>query len=400
MAMLPSTVDNLEFSDPSDPFKQEAARLARRRQLARSLIEQGSAPNTGGGYNGGKVFMVGSPLGNVASALAGQYVQGQTDDASKELQQRMQGAQADWQQQYQAAPDDQTRQQLLVDARNKGLRYDLEQQFQKEEAARIERGEQLAADRVTKAQQAEAERIDRGEQKAADRVAREELRQMPSVVVHSGGGGGRAAGGIKAPSGYRYNDDGTALEPIPGGPADRSGAGAKPMSASQEKAALELGAEFATVNRLASTFKPEYAGDTRSSIQREFGKTFGGAAPEKTQKMTAWWSEQDMMDSLPKRHELFGAALTPTETKSWNAATITPSMSPDKIKERLAVRQKIMTDTAARMQGSVVAGGRSGRQFEAASGMRPGASGGWDAKPAQPGAPVRRKYNPATGDFE
>lgn len=126
----------------------------------------------------------------------------------------------------------------------------------------------------------------------------------------------------------------------------------KPMSPAQEQAALELGSEFAAVSRLASSFKDEYSGDLRSTLQRQFGKVAGGAAPEATQEMTRWWSDQAMMDELPKRHELFGAALTATEQKSWQAAAINPSLSPEVIKKRLAARQEIMQITAERMKGN------------------------------------------------
>lgn len=78
-----------------------------------------------------------------------------------------------------------------------------------------------------------------------------------------------------------------------------------------------------------------------------------------------------MMDALPQRHALFGAALTATEQKSWRDATISPNLSPDVIRERLAARQKIMADAAERMRGSVTEGGRSAKQFDAASGMNP-----------------------------
>jgi hypothetical protein len=122
---------------------------------------------------------------------------------------------------------------------------------------------------------------------------------------------------------------------------------------------------------LTDSFKDEYAGDIRSSIQREFGKAAGGLAPKSTQEMARWWADQAMFDELPKRHELFGATLTGNEQKAWRSATISPDLAPSVIRERLAIRQKIVDDAAERMRASAVAGGKSGKQFDAATGAKP-----------------------------
>jgi hypothetical protein len=142
----------------------------------------------------------------------------------------------------------------------------------------------------------------------------------------------------------------------------------KALSPAQEKAALEMGNNRTTLKMLTDTFKPEYAGSIGSVLQRKMGELAGGMAPQSTQDQTRWWADQAMFDELPKRHELFGSALTPTEKASWSAATISPGMSPEKIKERLAVRGKIYDAAQARMRGSVEAGGRSTKQFDAAVG--------------------------------
>lgn len=62
MAMINSIVD------------PEQDRIAEQMAQAAALRKQMFAPNTGGGYQGGKVFMVGSPLGNIAQTLAGVYL--------------------------------------------------------------------------------------------------------------------------------------------------------------------------------------------------------------------------------------------------------------------------------------------------------------------------------------
>ena len=372
--------------DQLDEFRLQQARALERKAQAAKLVNDAMTSNGGSGMAGG-VYMVGNQYGNLAKSLGGSLMGALADRDMQNAQFSQNAAQADWSDRYANATPEQ-QQQLLIEARNKGLKYDLESAFRKEEADRIERGEQLAADRVAKAEEAERARIEAGEQKAADRVARSDdirLRATtPNVNVNFGGGRG------KAPSGYRWNEDGTELEPIPGGPKDVSNAPAKPLSPPQEKAALELGGEYGNIRRLSDSFKDEYSGDLRSSLQREFGKAAGGFAPKDTQEMTRWWSDQAYMDELPKRHELFGAALTAVEQRSWKDAAINPSLSPKVIRERLATRQRIMEDAASRMRGSAVAGGKSGKQFDAATG---------GITPQQSATPVR-KWNPAKGDFE
>lgn len=238
------------------------------------------------------------------------------------------------------------------------------------------------------------------DEKTADRQAAQTLRATPVVQRFE-----NDRGFGKAPSGYRFNDDGT-LAFIPGGPADKpakvaatargaaaSAPGAamdgKPLSSPQEKAALALGGDYTAVKNLADSFKDDYSGDIRNSIQRQFGDVAGGLAPEATQEMSRWWSDQAFMDELPTRHALFGAALTATEQSAWRKAAIHPGLAPSVIRERFAARQKIMEDAAGRMKASAVAGGKSGAQFDAASGIKPKPQ----AAPAAPqqSAPARIK---------
>ena len=183
------------FADNTDEFRLQQRQLAERKRLAQELVSQGMTDSTGSGYHSGKVFIVGNPWGNVAKSIGGALMGAMADRDERNLAQQQGQAQQEWQQQFDAADTPEAKQALMIDARNRGLRYDLEKSFFDADAARIERGEQLAADRVAKAEEAELNRIERGEQQAADRVAREDLRRIPSQSVHvsvSGGGGGAA----------------------------------------------------------------------------------------------------------------------------------------------------------------------------------------------------------------
>ena len=72
MAMINSIVD------------PEQERIAEQLAQAAALRKQAFAPNTGGGYQGGKVFMVGSRRQH-PQGLAGQYLQGKAMDEQQSL---------------------------------------------------------------------------------------------------------------------------------------------------------------------------------------------------------------------------------------------------------------------------------------------------------------------------
>lgn len=222
---------NAPFPDNTDEYRLQNQQLERRRALARSLIEQGMQGNSGSGYQGGKVFVVGSPLGNIAQSIGGAYLNNKADSEQQDLAARQSQAQNEWQAEYANAPDMATKQNLLMQARNKGLRYDLEQQFAKQEQDQIEKGAQSAADRVARAEEAEANRIERGEQAAADRVARKELRETPTIhITTSGGSGSDGFGGAAPVIGSNPRDDSPIYRHTKSGKLFQYGADGQPLA--------------------------------------------------------------------------------------------------------------------------------------------------------------------------
>lgn len=329
--------------DPLTDFKVRQDQLARRRKLAEQLVQSAMQGDGGQGYHGGRVYAVGNQLGNVVSSIAGTMLGNQLDQQQQDLAAR----QREYNEQVlQGIPaEGPERQQAQLRAmQNPSLRDIIKAQMgiDENEAKRIEAGEQAAANRVETAAEKEANREFLKQQKELDRQNRLDIRQTPTIHISQGGGGSRQ-GATSAPDG-------------------------KPLSAAQEKSALELGSNRSTLQMLSDTFKDEYAGDLRSTLQRKFGEVAGGAAPQATQNMTRWWADQAMFDELPQRHELFGATLTAGEKAAWAGAAISPNMSPDKIRERLAIRAKIYDAAEERMRGSVAAGGKSTKQFDAAVG--------------------------------
>lgn len=338
------------FGDPSQPFEAQRQALARRRKLAEQLIQRGMSNDIGSGYQGGKVYIVGNPLGNIASSVAGNIFANQNDQQQQQLEQAQQQLQRELSDRFNAATTPAEKQQALLAARDAGVRFDLEKSFYDIEARQNEAEAIRQAKAAELAAQKESERLWREQQAQAQRDFQAGQNALYRRTADQIGARGNGSGG-SSPSG-----DG------------------KPLTNAQEKAALELGSNRSTLQRLTNDFKDDYAGDLRSTIQRKAGEFLGGAAPQSTQDMTRWWSDQAMFDELPQRHELFGATLTAGEKSSWANAAINPSMSPAKIRERLATRAKIYDDAEARMRGSAVAGGKSGKQFDAAVGKKPAAT--------------------------
>ena len=106
-----------------------------------------------------------------------------------------------------------------------------------------------------------------------------------------------------------------------------------------------------------------------TEIEVKAGQMLGGSASADMQEKANFWRDVQFFDDMPARNKMFGATLTPAEKESWANATISPRLSPDKIRERLAMRQKIYTDALARMRASTKAGGYNVEQFDAAAGM-------------------------------
>jgi hypothetical protein len=81
-----------EFTQPQslDPFTVpdldlQAKIAARRRKAAQDMLDQSNTDSTGAGYQGGRVFIVGNPLGRIAKSIGGAYLGNEADkkDASE-----------------------------------------------------------------------------------------------------------------------------------------------------------------------------------------------------------------------------------------------------------------------------------------------------------------------------
>lgn len=163
----------------------------------------------------------------------------------------------------------------------------------------------------------------------------------------------------KAPSGYRYKADGS-LEPIPGGPAERSrDGGAIPVSAAN--VARESVGQFTSLERALGTFKDDFAGNTLTGgLENTIDAVTGLGTPGQSE----WWADFRSTDNLI-RNSLFGASLTEGEKAAYNETTISPRMTPEKIRANLKRRAEIVRGVLAREKEFYLANGYKPEAVEA-----------------------------------
>lgn len=77
-------------------FDTEAERIKEQLAQADALRKVGMEGNTGSGYHGGRVFIVGNPLGNIAASLGGAFLGDRARTRQGELEQQQTQERQDW----------------------------------------------------------------------------------------------------------------------------------------------------------------------------------------------------------------------------------------------------------------------------------------------------------------
>lgn len=330
------------FPDPSIDFQAAQDKLARRRKLAEQLVQQGmNAPN---GQMVGNIYVPANPWGNFAQSFAGSLMASQADKEAQDLA-RQQRAHDDAVLSSIPAEGPARQQAQLKAMQNPSLREIIKAQMgiDENEAKRIEAGEQAAQTRVETAAEKEANREFLKQQKELDRQNRLDIRQTPTIHISQGG----ARGGVKAPVGYRYNEDGTALEPIPGGPKDPNAAPVKPvnLTAAQQKAVddsdsllghIDNALEMVKTNPGAIGFKTVIPDMALSKIDPE-----GVAARAAVGGLSA-----------ERVHQLSGAAVSPAEFARLRPYLPASGDTADAVEKKLTnLRAEVERIKASHMKG-------------------------------------------------
>jgi hypothetical protein len=97
-----------------------------------------------------------------------------------------------------------------------------------------------------------------------------------------------------------------------------------------------------------------------ASAGTPMGKAIFG---EDANKANQAWKSYRRDVQLIERHKLFGAALTKTESESWNTADINPSMEPETIQAHFKRRSEIMGNVMQKYINGLVAGGKDPNQI-------------------------------------
>ena len=214
----------------------------------------------------------------------------------------------------------------------------------------------------------------------------------PSTVA-----AGAAARRPEAPTGYEPNPTGEGLRPIPGGPADPTVLAAAATARQPESRPLSDTA----INRLSGlaglsnewsglndTFKDTYGGYTLGAV--------GNAANALTrntgigdQQQADWWQRYNLQANQV-RNELFGTALTAPEKAAFDAAMITPGMTPAQIRLNLGRQAAIARAGIERQGRAMIANGSNRRTVEALLGFPIGDEPPSASVPTEPNAGAPR----------
>lgn len=111
----------------------------------------------------------------------------------------------------------------------------------------------------------------------------------------------------------------------------------------------ELVNELSTLVQLGSQWKPEYGPDTPllGDLENMLATNFENLpflSEEKKQlyrEKANWWRNYKRLSELEVRHKMFGSALTASEAKEWQKATITPNTIPSQVQEHFKTRLKL-----------------------------------------------------------
>jgi hypothetical protein len=183
----------------------------------------------------------------------------------------------------------------------------------------------------------------------------------------------------KVPQGYKPNDTG-GYSFIQGGPADpeviaqnaESKQKPRQFNVSDVTKLTEEGQKFGALTKVGEGFKDEYAGYGMARVG-DLANTAGRYLPEGVvgKDITAgasWWQGYDRFKNVT-RHELYGAALTPTEQRVFEQADINPGMTPDQIRKNLQVQTNVVQNGLKRKANSLIEAGYDPAPIAAAYGV-------------------------------
>ena len=110
----------------------------------------------------------------------------------------------------------------------------------------------------------------------------------------------------------------------------------KPLPGKEMDTLKDLEETIRAALDIQKSFDPKYAGQPiLGAVKNLAGRTLGGIAGQEAVAQNDFWARFKMLVELPKRHDFFGSALTPTEKASWQEAqNIGPTAPPELVKRK------------------------------------------------------------------
>jgi len=112
--------------------------------------------------------------------------------------------------------------------------------------------------------------------------------------------------------------------------------GKKPPTTTAQKETAGVIEAYQNIQQIMGSFQDDYGskiGFGEGSVSNMLGKTPLATDDQKSQ--AEWWSQYDLLYTLPRRNQIFGSALTLPEREAWDKANISPNSPPDVIRKGL-----------------------------------------------------------------
>lgn len=152
------------------------------------------------------------------------------------------------------------------------------------------------------------------------------------------------------------------------------GGTSKPLPQAVVKQVTEARDNAATIDRLTSSFKPQYAEKGVFGLGAD--ASLAAKAVLGTDKDSVeWWKNYRKESELVERHALFGASLTAGEQSAWKSADISPGLDPKVIERNLQTRARLAKRVLENTRQDMIDAGHSDKRVNAIS-NRSQSSGG------------------------
>lgn len=172
------------------------------------------------------------------------------------------------------------------------------------------------------------------------------------------------------------------------------GGSGKPLPEPVRKVIVEARDNAATMDRMLTSFKPEFASKGVLGIGADM-QLEGSARLGVDNDSVQWWKNYRKQAQLVERHAMFGASLTTGEQAAWNSSDISPGMSAKVIEDNLATRAALTRKVLEYTRQDMIDSGHSEKRVSAIAGRAglaeppPDTAQRKSGQVEQPGAPAR-----------